>query len=108
MENEIMLVLTDEEMETYNAMGADPKVIILSVHRQILQVLKKAENIYAGTQEYDEKHISQAIIDAGIKLSEDRKKLLEHRKKKTELLNQQKPVKGSAKKKPCPNKRESM
>lgn len=108
MENEIVLVLTEEEMETYKAMGVDPKVAILNVHGQIFRVLREAENIYAVTQEYDEKHISQAIIDAGIKLSEDRKKLLEHRKKKAELLKQQKPVKGSAEKRPCPKKRESM
>ena len=37
MENEIVLVLTEEEMETYKAMGVDPKVVILNVHGQIFQ-----------------------------------------------------------------------
>jgi len=105
MSEKIAIILSDEEKEIYESMGADPLIVIMSVHRQILEVLRKAESLYQGELDYTEENIAAAILEAGITLTKERGERLKKRNKRDERLQKQLEEEKKIAKKPCPKRK---
>jgi hypothetical protein len=105
MVKKINLAITDEDMAFYESVGADPKAILEGMNRQVIQILKRATSIYDGLSAYNEENVADAIVEAGLQLTEEREKRFRRNKEKYQKLHEQKMKSAGKKVKDCPKRK---
>lgn len=67
----IYIEMDENEAVLYKQIGAKPEIVLTWLHREIVKILRRTENIYGTLKDLDEELLAQAIIDtAGLKKAE--------------------------------------
>ena len=101
----VTVTITDEDLNFYKSMGADPQTILEGMNRQVIQVLKRATSIYDGLSAYNEENVADAIVEAGLQLTDEREKRFRRNKEKFAKMKEEKEKSDKIKIKDCPKRR---